>query len=376
MKILSLFNNKGGVGKSTLAYHLGCALSEMGKKVLFLDLDPQCNLTLMGIEKENLHRIWEEEQEFIDDFEKAANANQDDRLEQIRSIHYLLKPVEDGISDSEDLPEPYKINENLFLIPGRLSIHRFENKIAERWSGLYQSDNLAIRTVTKIRRVCEGYGKKLDLDYIIIDTSPSLGILNKVIISTVDGFIIPCQPDMFSMYGIRNIGNSLEIWKREFDSIYSLLSTSNIERFPKKFVQFLGFAIYNAKKYSSGNNEYNLAASHYQYVKKIPNEIKSHIRVENRELLSEEEIQTPLGIKSILHTHNTFPSIAQALRCPIWAIPSTYKEVHSNPYKWEKVKEEMGDDFTVNQGAFGLMSQTKDHYVSFASEVVNRAEKI
>lgn len=46
MKIISLFNNKGGVGKSTLSYHLGCALGVMGKRVLFVDLDPQCNLTI------------------------------------------------------------------------------------------------------------------------------------------------------------------------------------------------------------------------------------------------------------------------------------------------------------------------------------------
>ena len=62
-----------------------------------------------------------------------------------------------------------------------------------------------------------------------MDTSPSLGTLNKVIISTVDGFIIPCFPDMFSLYGIRNIGRSLESWKRELDVIYSLIS--NEKRF-------------------------------------------------------------------------------------------------------------------------------------------------
>ena len=55
MKIISLFNNKGGVGKTTLAYHLSCALAEMGKKVLMIDLDPQCNLTICGMDSEVLH---------------------------------------------------------------------------------------------------------------------------------------------------------------------------------------------------------------------------------------------------------------------------------------------------------------------------------
>ena len=61
MKIISVFNNKGGVGKSTLCFHLACALNEMGKKVLLLDLDPQCNLTICGMKEENHpRRIWYE----------------------------------------------------------------------------------------------------------------------------------------------------------------------------------------------------------------------------------------------------------------------------------------------------------------------------
>lgn len=57
MKIISLFNNKGGVGKSTLSYHLGCALGELGKKVLFVDLDPQCNLTINAMMENELEQI-------------------------------------------------------------------------------------------------------------------------------------------------------------------------------------------------------------------------------------------------------------------------------------------------------------------------------
>lgn len=54
MKIVSLFNNKGGVGKTTLAFHLSWILSEMGKKVLMIDLDPQCNLTIVVFMREIL----------------------------------------------------------------------------------------------------------------------------------------------------------------------------------------------------------------------------------------------------------------------------------------------------------------------------------
>lgn len=94
MKIVSLFNNKGGVGKTTLAFHLSWILSEMGKKVLIIDLDPQCNLTICGINEDILENIWKEEDSFIDDYEKALREKSEQELKEInskpRSIHYPL----------------------------------------------------------------------------------------------------------------------------------------------------------------------------------------------------------------------------------------------------------------------------------------------
>ena len=102
-------------------------------------------------------------------------------------------------------------------------------------------------------RIAEEYGVRFHYDFVIIDTSPSLGALNKLIISTVDGFLIPALPDMFSLYGIRNIGNSLKQWKKEFSTIYTLISDDKRKKFPPKFVRFLGYTIYNAKKIYRAN---------------------------------------------------------------------------------------------------------------------------
>src|SRR4051812_39927375 len=111
MKIISVFNNKGGVGKSTLSYHLGNALAELGHKVLMVDLDPQCNLTICAMMEEDLHQIWEDEDSFIDDYESAFEQNPD-ILNTPRSIHFILKPTEDGISEPANLPPPYSIGNN------------------------------------------------------------------------------------------------------------------------------------------------------------------------------------------------------------------------------------------------------------------------
>lgn len=371
MKIISVFNNKGGVGKSTLSFHLGKALGLMGKKVLFVDLDPQCNLTISAMRETELETIWKEEDAYIEDFEDAKNKNSEQYqkiISRTRSIHFLLKPTEDGINDIEYLPPAKSVSENVYLIPGRLSIHQFENRISERWSGLYQSDNLSIRTVTAIRRLCEKYATMLDIDYVLVDTSPSLGILNKTIISTVDGFIIPAQPDMFSLYGIRNIGNSLEAWGKELNVIYRLISEEKRQRFPKKFVQFLGYTIYNAKKYD-GDNEYKLADAHYAYAKRIPEIINTYIKEDNKIKVS--DINMPIASEAIMHTHNTYPSVAQALKCAIWEVPDVFTSLSQNDPEY--IKEQMID---VNRGSYGRYRDIKDRYIEFAKALIKRTEAL
>lgn len=371
MKIISVFNNKGGVGKSTLSFHLGKALGVMGKRILFVDLDPQCNLTISAMRESELEDIWKEEDIYIDDFENAKDNDWNEYNEMIkktRSIHFLLKPTEDGLNDIEMLPPARQVSNNVYLIPGRLSIHQFENKISERWSGLYQSDNLSIRTITCIRRLCEQYAEKMNIDYVLVDTSPSLGILNKTIISTVDGFIIPAQPDMFSLYGIRNIGNSLAAWSNELDTIYKLISTEKREKFPKKFVQFLGYTLYNAKKYD-GDNEYQLAEAHYSYAKRIPDVINQYIKVSNK--VDIKDIDKPIGGKAIVHTHNTFPSVAQALKCAIWEVPEVFMNLKQTDPVY--LEEQM---INVNSGNFGRYREIKDKYITFAEALVKRIDAL
>ncbi|MEB8474954.1 ParA family protein, partial [Acidithiobacillus ferriphilus] len=233
MKIISVFNNKGGVGKTTLAFHLANIMCDMGKKVLLIDADPQCNITIYSVSEELVQSIWEEEDGIIDaGITNDKNNVPDDILKKPRSIHFLLQPIIDGVDNYSSMPPPHSIRKNLSIIPGRLSLYMFEDTVSKRWSDLYRGDPLAIRTVTAIRNLAEQYGKKYKFDYIIIDTSPSLGVFNKTIISLADGFFIPAQPDIFSLYGIKNIGKSLSQWQNEFHIIYNLLGDEKRRRFP------------------------------------------------------------------------------------------------------------------------------------------------
>jgi len=362
MKIISLFNNKGGVGKLTLAFHLSYILAEMGHKTLMIDLDPQCNLTICGMDEEELHKIWEEEDEFIEDFDaaikKMPQGEYDAFLKKPRTVHFLLKPTEDGQGELPFNPPPVKLANNLDLLPGRLTIHKYENKISERWSGAYLGESLSIRTITNIRTIAEEYAAFHNYEFVIIDTSPSLGSLNKVIISTVDGFLIPALPDMFSMYGIRNIGSSLKQWSKEFNTIYGLISDDKRKKFPKNFVRFLGYTIYNAKKYT-GTTEWDLAKAHYNYAKQIPETIEKFLSSEVRSHLSDELAYSPIGGTSVMHSHNTTPNMAQKYKHPIWQIPDLQNL-------------DADDVSTIKGNADKLYRPLRDKYIEFANSFLER----
>lgn len=324
MKIISIFNNKGGVGKSTLSFHLAHALAERGTKTLMIDLDPQSNLTLQCMDPIVLEKLWLEEEPFIEDFQDAlagSNKSFSEFVATPRSIHCLLKPIEDGVFESFALGEVHQLTPNLGLIPGRLSLHTFEDKLAKSWSDAFLGEPQSLRLLAAIRSLCLEASKKYGYEVAILDTSPSLGILNRVIISMSTGFFVPCSPDMFSTFGLTNIGLALRSWQTQFSTMYSVLSDRKRNAFPQHFVKFLGYTIYNAKKYA-GQNDYDLATAHYGYAKKIPKIVETKIPKECYSHLKGGVVTQPIGGKAIMHSHNTLPSMAQKYRVPMWQVPN------------------------------------------------------
>jgi len=362
LKIVSVFNNKGGVGKSTLSFHLAHALAEQGIKTLLVDLDPQSNLTLQCLASEDLEKMWSEEEPYIEDFQAAVEASEqtyEDFISKPRSIHCLLKPVEDGVYESFVLGAVHEINENLGLIPGRLSLHTYEDKLAKSWSDAFMGEPQALRLLSAIRGLCLEASKKYGYQVAILDTSPSLGMMNRVIISTSTGFFVPCMPDMFSTFGLTNIGLALRTWRTQFETMYSLLPDKKRNNFPGHFVKFLGYTIFNSKRYA-GQNDLDLATAHYSYAKMIPDIISERIPQESYSHLSGTDISQPIGGKAIMHSHNTFPAMAQKYRVPMWAVPST--------------DNLLSEDKSTVSGNKGEYLATKEKYHTFARDLLSRLE--
>jgi hypothetical protein len=162
---------------------------------------------------------------------------------------------------------------------------------------------------------------------------------------------------MFSLYGIRNIGNSLSIWKKQFETIFHLLSTEKRSNFPDDFVKFLGFTIYNARKYT-GSNDWDLATAHYNFAQQIPKTIESYIKKDIRSHLTDSQLALPIGGTAVMHSHSTLPSMAQKYHLPIWKVPLS---VHLE-----------GPDKSTIAGNRATYEGTRLKYHQFAKDVLDR----
>jgi chromosome partitioning protein len=196
MKTIAFFNNKGGVGKTTLVYHLAWMFSRMGKRVVVADLDPQANLTSMFLPEEKLEEIWSD-----------SRPNQ--------SIMGALSPIIKGTGDIA--PAPFqKIRSNLWLIPGDLALAQFEAELSEAWGKCLEGREPAFRTTSAFYRAIAGVAELAAADFVLIDVGPNLGAINRAALICADWIILPLAPDLFSLQGLRNLGPTLKRWRSEW----------------------------------------------------------------------------------------------------------------------------------------------------------------
>ena len=178
-KVISLLNQKGGVGKTTMAFNLARAIMERGKKVLCIDMDPQANLSrFFG------HRPEHSEYSV---FNLLVNS--------VRELKPIHRPVllSDVLIESElaSLPD---------LLPSSQALSGFELTVA----GINAPRQLLLKNML------EKSGLKQMYDVIVIDGPPTLGLLMVNILCSSDGVVIPFQADQFSEMGLKNFHGVLE----------------------------------------------------------------------------------------------------------------------------------------------------------------------
>lgn len=167
-KIISLANQKGGVGKTTTSINLAAALAAEGKHVLLIDADPQANTSSgLGIEiRELKHTIYE----------------------------CLVSDI-----DPQSAIVPTSLS-NLELIPSHIDLVGAEIEMLN----IENRENILKRVLSKLRA---------SYDYILIDCSPSLGLITINALTASDSVIIPVQCEFFALEGIAKLLNTIKIIK-------------------------------------------------------------------------------------------------------------------------------------------------------------------
>ena len=191
--VLTFFNNKGGVGKTSLVYHLAWMLSDIGHRVLACDFDPQANLTSMFINEERLEVLWP------DDGPR-------------KTIYSALQPLLDGTGDI-DKPHLERITQKLNLIVGDLTLSATEDELSSQWPACLDRNPRGFRVISALWRILQNAAEDNQTEIVLVDVGPNLGALNRAVLVATDYVIVPLGADLFSLQGLRNLGPTLEAWR-------------------------------------------------------------------------------------------------------------------------------------------------------------------
>ena len=196
MTAIAFFNNKGGVGKTSLGYHLSWMYADLGLSVVVVDLDPQANLTDLFLSEDRMEDLWPDG-------------------DHPHSILGSVSPILRGLGDIAE-PHVEEVDDNLGLIVGDLGLSRFEARLSAAWPSCLDGDEAAFRTESAFYRTILRAAEMREADVVLIDVGSNLGAINRAAIIAANFVVFPLAPDLFSLQGLRNLGPTFREWRMEW----------------------------------------------------------------------------------------------------------------------------------------------------------------
>ena len=295
-KRIAIFNHKGGVGKTTLTVNVAEALASLGKRVLLVDSDPQCNLTSYLIETG-----------VVDDMLDSSDSSEG------QTLWSALKPVADGSGEIKVI-KPKTIG-RVLLLPGDILLSKFEQDLHQSWGDCFQRKVRGYRGSAALSTLVNYIAKEREVDFVLYDSGPNIGPLNRIILLDCDAFIIPAACDIFSIRALKTLGQTLLDWIKDWSTVLAL-APDNVYLSPGR-PTLIGYLPQRFRVYGG-----MVAKDYARYLPRIDRHVSSDVGAVLREIdpkLAPLPLQSRLGL---IRDFGRRAAAAQAEGVPIWEVGS------------------------------------------------------
>lgn len=319
MKSIAVFNNKGGVGKTTLLCNLVAFLAhERNKRVLIIDADPQCNATQSLFSDEEVDELYANQKAF--------------------TIYSVVHPLSLGKGYSETIAPRKRANFGCDVIVGDPRLSLKEDLLARDWASGISGEARGLRTTFVFSELLE---RCQDYDFVFFDMGPSLGSINRACLLACDFFVSPMSIDIFSLRAIENISLSIKAWRTALKNGLELLEDE--EEVPQTSedpmpIRFAGYVTQQYTAKTTGSGEKRAVKAYDRIMKKIPITIKQHFI----EKLQPTAPPVAYELGSIPNLHSLIP-MSQFARKPIFELKAKDGVLGAHFAKVQEAKKMFGD---------------------------------
>ena len=266
-------------------------LSELGVKTIAIDLDPQSNLTSMFLTDDKLESVYED---------NLPNT--------------ILDAITLIVNGDPAIPvHVEQITDSLGVIMGNLALSTFEDTLSDAWLKCLNSEAYSFRITSIFKTIIDEAVRRFNAEMILIDVGPNLGAINRSVTICSDYIIMPVASDLFSLQGIKNLGTTLNLWKKQWNQRKELKPRNLTVSIPENSATPAGYIVmqYSAK-------ESRPVQSYLKWANRIPNIFREYVlQVTTDDLVS---VDGDINCIALLKHYRSLAPMSMEVHKPIFLL--------------------------------------------------------